>query len=294
MGETTAISWCDATFNPWEGCTKVSAGCTHCYAEARNKRFADGSNWGVGAPRRRTSPSNWMQPVRWNREAEKAGVRRRVFCASLADVFDAEVAVAWRLALFDLISRTPSLDWLLLTKRPELIKEMIGAASLLSRNSRDESWLTSTWLERWDSGTPPSNVWLGTTCENQEMADLRIPELIKAPAAMRFLSCEPLLGPLDLSEWLDEDRNGFCCNIDWVIVGGESGSKARPFNVEWARSIVFQCRDAGRGDPRPFVKQLGDNPIGHNTFAHHGADPREWPEDLRVQEFPDDLYRRTR
>ena len=162
MGKSTAISWTDHTFNPWIGCQKVSPGCDHCYAEAQDKRFTGGQHWGPHAPRRRTSDANWRQPLAWNRAAERAGTRRRVFCASLADVFDNQV---------------PPLDWLLLTKRPQHI------AKMLPGQIAGRPW-------------PWPNVWLGTTAENQAEADRRVPHLLSVPAVVHFLSCEPLLGPL--------------------------------------------------------------------------------------------------
>jgi len=164
MAETTGIEWAHSTFNPWIGCTRVSAACDHCYAATLgHNRF--GVEWGAGEPRRRTSPGNWREPIRWNKAAAAAGERRRVFCASLADVFDAEVADEWRQDLFALIDATPALDWLLLTKRPKLMAE---------------------WSQR---QALPSNVWAGTTVEDQKMANLRIPQLLQVQGgAVRFLS----------------------------------------------------------------------------------------------------------
>lgn len=324
MAETT-IQWADYTFNPWVGCQRVSPGCEHCYAEAYDKRVGgvpikqrvEGKTqlrWGPSAPRTRTSTSYWKQPLKWDREAQAAGMRKRVFCASLADVFeDRPELIAWRSNLFDLIATTPFLDWMLLTKRPENIRR------LWPQTHQPPG--VSTW----------SNVWLGCTVEDQQRANERIPHLIAVPAAVRFLSCEPLLEAINLSKWLDEDRLGFVnSEIDWIIVGGESGAKARPFDVAWARSLIQQCRDGGRSvEPTPFVKQLGanirtrndDNLIGdyegeepgwflnadwqieENLHGfredhqgaevrirlrdHHGGDPAEWPADLRVREFPE-------
>lgn len=275
MGEVTGISWTDHTFSPWEGCLKVSVGCDACYAEARNERFNDGAHWGPPAttPRLLRSPNYWKQPERWNREALKAGVRRRVFCSSLSDVFeDHPGVVADRIRLFSLIERTPALDWQLLTKRPE------NMARLAPRS----------WETRW-----PDNVWAGTTAENAEMLARRAPYLRQIPARVRFLSCEPLLGPLDNLE--EELAPEMFALIHWVIAGGESGPRARPFDMMAARQIVGVCDELGVAC---FVKQMGDNPIDgaagvqlgrdgvHAFKAHHGADPAEWPEDLRVQQFP--------
>lgn len=249
MSENTAIEWADSTFNPWEGCTKVGPGCDHCYAENRNARFGGGTapNWGPGAPRRHTSAANWNLPLRWEREAAtfqaEHGHRRHVFCASLADVFDNEVDPSWRADLFRLIADTPNLDWLLLTKRIGNAAEMIEAA------------VDSNNLPCW----PWPRVWLGATVVNQEEADRDIPKLLATPAAVRFLSMEPLLGPVDLRlsrPARDDDRqdmDGFCSTITtavgaglhWVIVGGESGREARPMHPQWARDLRDQCVAAG-------------------------------------------------
>jgi len=208
MGEDTNIEWCDHTFNPWMGCTKVSTGCDRCYAETfADKRFGL-VEW--GGPPRRTSAAKWREPWEWNRAAEREGVRRRVFCASLADVFDNQVPEDWRRDLFGLIDATPWLDWLILTKRPQNIARMMPAEWGIYQN-----------------------VWLGVSVENQTEAKRRIPILQKIPAVLRFLSCEPLLGPINLRRLLD--------SIDWVIVGAESGKGARPMQQGWVRSIRDQC-----------------------------------------------------
>ncbi|MFA5943153.1 MAG: DUF5131 family protein [Candidatus Thermoplasmatota archaeon] len=262
MGETTAIAWTDSTFNPWVGCSKVSPGCTNCYAAAQSKR------WGKDFSKRtRTSEANWKKPLAWNKAAQKEGVRRKVFCGSLCDVFDPTVPTCWRGDLFKLIEDTPGLDWLLLTKRPEHFNDMA---------------VTHGW---------PANVWLGVTVENQEQAERRIPLLVAQSAAVRFLSLEPLLGPVDLSRWLDEDETGFVTDLHWLIIGGESGPKARPFNLSWARSLILEARGA-RYEPAVFVKQLGAVPVqgthGHLLLADkgHGGDIDEFPPDLRCREFP--------
>lgn len=243
--ERTKISWADYTFNSWTGCTKVSPGCDHCYAEGWSKRSGH-VQWGPHGERRRTSPANWRLPLKWDREAERDGKRVRVFCASLADVFDNHPSILpeWRFDLWDLISRTPHLDWLLLTKRPQNIAR----------------FLPPNWQKPWP------NVWLGTTVENQTEADRRIPHLLAVPAAKRFLSCEPLLGPVDLScytwgravacEECPQDIDCSCSflargdldnepALDWVICGGESGYGARPMHPDWARSLRDQCQAAG-------------------------------------------------
>jgi protein gp37 len=247
MGAETKIEWCDHTHNHWTGCTKVSPACNHCYAEGWAKRSGV-VKWGPGEPRRMTTEANRRKPLKWDRDAAAAGVRRRVFCNSLADVFDAEVADAWRLDLMQLIHATPHLDWLLLTKRPQVAKKFFDHQAI------------------------PANVWLGTTVENQAMADLRIPILLSIPAKVRFLSCEPLLGPVDISRWLDRTAAGrFHAEpiIDWIICGGESGVGARDMDADWARSLRDQCQAAGVWF---FMKQMARKaPI---------------PADLLVREFP--------
>ena len=335
MSENSKIEWTDHTFNPWEGCQKVGPGCDHCYAEVRNARFAGGTsiNWGPGAPRRRTSPTNWAKPGKWNQRAgimqhaweigvglhggdEAACIaagftkpqRPKVFCASLADVFDNAVDPLWRDDLWQLIWDTPNLDWLLLTKRISNVPAMLP-----------EEW-GNGMIDHWP------HVWLGATIVNQAEADRDIQKLIEVPAVRRFLSMEPLLGAANIAKWLDpwtcsncqhhgsdndsgpckcadcdiesvydesigsdrcpqcgkdngtsndvgpscpnckqsgswERDNGFKFdssekkNIDWVIVGGESGPKARPMHPDWARSLRDQCQAAGV----PFLfKQFGE------------------------------------
>ena len=193
-------------------------------------------NWGRGNERKRTSESNWAQPLAWDRQAAKAGIRRRVFCASLADVFDAEVPRQWRTDLFDLIRKTRHLDWLLLTKRIHEAVENIAFNNLCSERA-----LT------WHDGTP---VWLGVSAEYQERYNDRIEALHDTPAPIGFLSCEPLLGPIDLQLGQEDNRKV----VNWVIVGGESGPNARPMRCAWARSIRDQCRGYGDGSEviRPF------------------------------------------
>ncbi|MSU91871.1 DUF5131 family protein [Rhodobacteraceae bacterium 2CG4] len=214
MAENSGIEWTTHTFNPWIGCTKVSPACDHCYAEAWDARFG-GERWGPHAPRTRTK--SWRGPVKWNREAEGAVERPRVFCASLADVFDNHRSIdpVWRSDLWALVRQTPNLDWLLLTKRPQNI----------------ERYLPADW------GQGYANVWLGTTIENQEEFDRRAHHLTAIPAAVRFLSMEPLLEPVDL-----RGAEG----LDWIIAGGESGSSFRPADPDWFRRLRDQCAAAGR------------------------------------------------
>lgn len=272
MAENTAIEWCDHTFNPAIGCTQVSPGCDNCYAKTMMDDRYGRVKW--NGPPIRTSESNWKQPLAWNRKAERDGVRRKVFCASLADVFDNQWPVEWRTDLWRVIRETPDLDWLLLTKRPQNIASMLPGPIT-----------THPW--------PWSNVWLGTTVENQEEADRRIPHLLAVPAARRFLSCEPLLGAINLRDislgngvFLDALTGGHSAMmpidsfhdvssgkvtfpelpkrttpIDWVICGGESGPNSRPMHPDWARSLRDQCQATGVPF---FFKQWGEwAPIPH-------------------------------
>lgn len=286
MGEQTKISWCDSTFNPWIGCTKLSDGCKHCYAldlmETRYQRV----KWGPQGTRQRTGASNWRKPLQWNKQEweeciecgwrgsrhethdfcpncdgeELRPTRQRVFCASLADVFeDNPQLTEWRVDLFRMIVHTPNLDWLLLTKRPENANQML----------LDMGW--ANWMD---------NIWIGTSVENQEQAEKRIPHLLNVEAPVKFLSCEPLLGPLNLEDLAYEAAGpawaGYNKLVDWIIVGGESGQKARSLQLEWARSLRDQCQAAGTAF---FMKQLG----GISDKRH---DLTDFPEDLRIREFP--------
>lgn len=291
MGKETGIAWCDSTWNPWLGCTKVSQGCKHCYAETLMDTRWQKVQWGPQGERIRTSDANWRLPLRWNQQAIDEGRRYRVFCGSLCDVFEdkpnqREQLSAWRKQLFELITATPNLDWLLLTKRPELV--MTPA-------------VTSLFPKTWQ-GQLLENIWIGTSVEDQESADKRIPELIKIPAEIRFLSVEPLLGPVMLdngeSSWLScngHSAHDECCEsfavygdhfhgIDWVILGGESGPGARYMHRDWLQSVMQQCRDSR---VRVFVKQLGSVLAKELGLKHSkGGELAEWPADLRVRQFP--------
>lgn len=230
----------DHTFNPWIGCTKVSDGCKNCYAEEMmDKRFSR-VRWGPNGTRQRTSADYWRQPLRWNAEAAAAGARARVFCASLADVFEDRPELdEWRADLFRLIVSTPQLDWLLLTKRPQHVNSMIEHATGFSD--------AAMWFHA------ARNVWVGTSVENQATANERIPHLLSIPARVRFLSCEPLLGPVSLSRFLDCSPCGGA--VRWVIVGGESGRNARPMFPAWVRLLRNQCAAANVAF---FFKQWGE------------------------------------
>jgi len=261
MGRNTKIEWCDHTFNPWIGCSKVSAGCANCYAETQDKfRHWTPDGWGAGKQRKRTKPENWREPVRWNDlpmaldETKPDHRRSRVFCGSLCDWLDDEVPVEWLADLLALISDTPNLDWLMLSKRPELWIKRVESVYDGWIKGASHSSLVGNWL----NGKPPDNVWIGTTVENQEMADKRIPELLRIPAGVRFLSCEPLLGNVDLGLKNINPNNAqpwFKPLIHWCIVGGESGPRARPMHPDWARSLRDQCAAAGVSF---FFKQWGE------------------------------------
>ncbi|SEU36429.1 protein gp37 [Burkholderia cepacia] len=297
MSENSKIEWCDHTFNPWIGCTKVSPACDHCYAERSTPARALGIEWGTHAPRYRTAAANWQKPITWNNRPFYAcrvcgwrghramiddgtpvcpnpsclpvsllPARPRVFCASLADVFDNAVDLLWRRDLFKLIADTPNLDWLLLTKR-------IGNVPTMLRHIGVEQL--------------PDNVWLGATIVNQEEAERDIPKLLAVPARVRFLSMEPLLGPVDLTavsftvspgyigdalQWHHQphcSRDERYPAVDWVIVGGESGQGARPMHPDWARDLRDQCTAAGV----PFLfKQWGEwLPVEPNGSAIRGC-----------------------
>lgn len=339
MSEKTKIQWCDHTFNPWIGCTKVSPGCANCYAEISTPSRVRGIEWGEGKTRERTSPANWKEPLRWNQAAAGKAIRPRVFCASLSDWLDDEVPIEWLADLLRLIYDTPNLDWLLLTKRPENWRAKLHKIGNDITMGVMRYGNISQWARQWIYGEPPANVWIGTTVEDQLRADQRLPELIKIPAVVRFVSAEPLIASVDFTHV--NFPTGVCENlintdagprarrvlgedfkingIDWIIVGGESGPSARPCRVDWVRSIVRQCN---AHSVACFVKQLGAKPLLTPCRQHYfdwtyktsnesrpddelfteeqtapglwrvllkdrkGGEPSEWPEDLRVREFP--------
>lgn len=293
MAETSNIAWTDSTFNPVIGCTKVSPGCDNCYAEELMDKRYGRVEWGPHGDRVRTK--TWGDPIRWNDRHNDFfkyhGRRRRVFCASLADVFDNQWDVKVREDLWSLIRKCTNLDWQLLTKRPQNFKKM----------------LPPDWGDGW------LHVWLGCTAENQEEAGRRVPILLNTPAAIRFISAEPLLGQIDFTSlpnsadlgegqrWLNalgDGRRGFVyettgdtCSvpgINWIIVGGESGKLARPFNMAAAALILEDCIKAG---VPVFMKQLGARPeidgVPFKTSHKKGDDIAKWPESMRVQQFPE-------
>lgn len=314
----SAIEWTDETWNPVTGCTKVSAGCKNCYAEGVAKRF-----WGdrkFGDVEMHTD--RLRQPFRWRKP-------KRVFVNSMSDLFHEDVPDYFVAAVFAAMSGARNHTFQVLTKRPKRMHEVVSSPEfrrlvsdqVLARGFHPYAEIDPTR----DQGWPLPNVWLGVSVEDQATADERIPVLLRTPAAVRFLSCEPLLGPVRLDELREGDdiahalegkrtsalgrrdrkpRVAYETNrVDWVIVGGESGPGARPCNVDWMRSIVGQCKTAG---VPVFVKQLGARPVWSEQdrqsedlrelplrlwreplLSRKGSDPSEWPEDLRVREFPE-------
>ena len=246
MGEKSGIEWTDATFNPWWGCTRVSPACDDCYAGTWARRLGL-SLWDNGQYRT-FGPSHWGEPHKWNRRAAKEGRRLRVFCASMADVFDKDAPAAERWRLWTLIEATPHLDWLLLTKRVGNVLRMVPPH----------------WHERF-----PQNVWLGISVVTAAEVARDVPKLQALPAYVRFLSMEPLLEEIPMEEHLD--------GIHWVIVGGESGRKARPMLEQWAQRIRRDCELVGV----PFFFKQGS---AANWPAY--KDSGSFPESLRVREWP--------
>jgi len=272
MGEHSKISWTNHTFNPFWGCTEVSPACDNCYAREVAERFSPGL-WGKDAPRRFFGDKHWNEPLKWDKAAKKAGERHRVFCASMADICeDRRDLDPHRERLWKLIEATPNLDWMLLTKRPENYRTM----------------LPSRWIIGGNPARP--NVWLGTTAENQRRADERIPHLLSVPAAVYWISAEPLLGPIDFrGHWSREVETGqlssaFVHGIDWVIVGGESGDKPRRMDPQWARDIRKQCQENGaayhfKQKGRVLSAEMG-------CKDREGKKLEEWPAEFQIQEFP--------
>lgn len=312
MAESTGIEWCDATFNPWWGCEKVSPGCAHCYADTLATRYGYGDTWGAGHALRLFDDRHWNQPLRWAaRLPAKLDRRPRVFCASMADVFEERDDLDYhRVRLFKLIEETPELDWLILTKRPDFARDWLQA---------NDPWTYPTLSNGWKTKSRdglgwhlPSNIWLGTSIENARYT-WRADALREIPAAVRFISAEPLLGslyegvPLPEQEWTTAkvghdqytkwlDLTG----IDWLIVGGESAPRARPMHPGWARELRDTCLrtpllgaavvidgvpQPGRDRPAFLFKQwgewaplIGDRfPVGARTYVHTGrGDPEQF------------------
>lgn len=257
MGTNTKIEWTASrgpdgalipghTWNCWRGCEKVSDGCEHCYAETMSKRNpAVLGVWGPDGKRAIASEEYWQLPLKWNRAAERDGCRHRVFSLSLGDWLENRPElIAPRQRMLATIADTPSLDWLLLTKRIDGWDDRMAE---VADGHPDAGQRLAT---SWQTGTAPPNVWLGVSAEDQATADARIPLLLQTPAAVRFVSAEPLLGPIDLDLFVhvyDIDRLecGYQRPLDWMITGGESGPGARPANPLWFRSIRDQCLNAG-------------------------------------------------
>lgn len=258
MGKETAIAWTDHTFNPWWGCTKIGPGCDFCYAEVWAARTGSTDLWGTGKFRTFTD-KHWNQPRNWNLAAQKAGVRKRVFCASMADVFDNQADEALRTRLWALIRETPHLDWQIVTKRIGNVAKMLPPD--------------------WGDGWP--NVWLVPTIVNQEEADRDLPKLFEIPAAIYGVSYEPALSGVNWRPWLAQ--------LDWIIGGGESNQRGmRECRIEWLEDTAEQCRTAG---VFYFNKQIGALPTyGGKPYSlpprSKGDQPEEWPESIRIREFP--------
>lgn len=290
MGDTT-IQWTGRrapdgsiimdgkTFNGWWGCTeeKGSPACGHCYARTFSKRLGL-DIWGDDKPRRFFGDKHWDEPLHWNKAAQQGGYRIKVFCASMSDVFeDRAELIPQRARLFNLIQHTPHLDWLLLTKRIDSVKARLEELAF-SSGAYPEGHDFAAW---WLGGSAPENIWLGTTVEDQSHL-WRAEHLSRIAAKYRFLSIEPLLGPLDLVPAIEIDMRDLYApsklNIHWVIVGGESGAGARPMQLDWARTLRDQCHSAGIAY---FMKQLGGAKDKRGAFE-------DFPEDLRVRQFPDE------
>jgi len=272
MAKNSKISWCDNTFNGWIGCTEVAEGCEHCYAKYLSARM-NWAEWGDDKPRYRTSAANWKKPLTWDRAAKKEGKRIRNFAFSLSDVFDVRVPFQWLVDFGQLVNGTTHTDWLILTKRFTIPK----------KHPNVFDW---------------SKVWLGYSVAGQE--DLHgFDHIADIPSKYRWISYEPAIGPVDFEPVLKTGQ------LNWIVVGGESNQydsgklvPARAFDVSWAYSVIAQCR---KYKVPVFVKQLGSRPYrspqhkkatGYNISLKdgHGADPWEWPEDLWVQEFPDEEF----
>ena len=300
------ISWTDQTWNPIRGCSRVSQGCVNCYAESMAARFSGPGQPYEGLARMTPSGARWTgevrlveehlaDPLRWKRA-------RRVFVNSMSDLFHEKLAFEDVSAVFRTCMFAEHHTFQILTKRPGRMLEYVEHVTRRkpAHGPADGDRILG---QRW----PLPNVWLGVSVEDQKTADERIPILLQCPAAVRFVSYEPALGVIDFRPWLGQIGElgawtGFGQRLDWVIVGGESGPHARPFDLAWARSIVEQCAAAGVAC---FVKQMGSRPVRRDGASapgyppgsivplklhdRAGADPAEWPEDLRVQQFPEGL-----
>lgn len=307
MSATSSIQWTDVTWNPVRGCSMVSAGCQNCYAMKQAHRFSGKGKPYAGLTEMGPNGPRWMgqvtlvpevldKPLHWKKP-------RKIFVNSMSDLFHEDVPDNFIHQVFATIRQSPQHIYQILTKRPERMWEFIA------------EYLRPREALGWANGFY-SHVWFGVSIEDQATADERIPILLQTPAAVRFISAEPLLAPVDLTAWTachcgaDGEHCDMCLTggLNWVVVGGESGPRARPCDVGWIRSIKSQCWEAG---VPVFVKQLGAKPyapegshaanewaafrgdaimddIGQiHTIHHKGGDMAEWPEDLRVREFPE-------
>lgn len=330
MGDATSIQWTDATWNPVRGCSKVSPGCKHCYAEKVAARFCgpglpyDGladPRTGLWTGKVRMVPEHLADPLRWQKP-------RRIFVNSMSDLFHEGLSNEEIAAVFGVMAAASHHTFQVLTKRAERMREWFGWVSNAALDKiaciADDALAAmpqaqlASWFApgRGAQAWPLPNVWLGVSTEDQTRAEERIPALLNCPAAVRFLSIEPQLGPVDLTRLRDDELgakwNALEMGIHWVIVGGESGPGARPFDLAWAESLVAQCQAAGVAC---FVKQLGAVPVMDEATWREtdsarllsyrnrslaptgtvplklgdtkGGDPAEWPEYLRVREFPE-------
>lgn len=297
----TSIEWTDKTWNPTRGCSLASPGCTNCYAMRQAHRFSGKGRAYEGLTVLRNKGPVWTGEVRYAPEVITAPLRWktqcRVFVNSMSDLFHEKLeddvidTVFAVMAICHMHETLPSHTFQILTKRAQRMRDYMRGLSIGEARRRLAS-VGGALMEDGDGWAdqlahrmpwPLPNVWLGVSVENQEYAAERLPLLLETPAAVKFVSYEPALGPVDFSPFLA---------IDWLIVGGESGPKARPFDVAWARSVIAQCKAAGVAC---FVKQLGGHAIDTLWWADFrrelksakGGDMSEWPEDLRVREWPE-------
>lgn len=291
MGKKSAIQWTDGTFNPWRGCHKISEGCVNCYAAAQSKRNpAVLGQWGISAIRSIGAEAYWEIPRILNQEAIRTGRRQRLFCGSLMDIWEERFdLLPHRARVLDLIATTPNVDWLLLSKRPENWRRCLTLT--LPDCGPAATELVCHWLSAYYRSRPaedgcglsalepavPKNVWIGWTVENDARAKERCEAGLAIPAVVNFVSAEPLLDLPDLRPYLGPDA------VNWLIVGGESGPKSRPFNPDWARVLLDMAGDAGVPF---FMKQMGDNNTSGPTLVLNGDEWDGIPRDLRVRQFP--------
>lgn len=320
MGDKSKIEWTEATWNPVRGCSVISEGCRNCYAMSVAARFSGEGQAYEGLAYRNGSGAHWTgkvrlieqhleDPLRWKRP-------RRIFVISMSDLFHESIPDEWIESIFAVMLRARRHTFQVLTKRPARMLDFMNRNSTGGRLLHLAGELNHKGVDEESGEWPRKNIWLGVSVEDQKTADERIPLLLQTPAAVRWISAEPLLGPIDLESLTGlvgekyQVLNPILCSgdsnrpaIDWVVVGGESGAGARPFDLAWARSIVQQCKAAGVA---VFVKQLGSKaesipdrisyrgsktPKPDGFYRHlsnsKGGDINEWPEDLRVREYPE-------